>query len=216
MRIEKASVFVVDDDDSVRVSLTRLIQSAGWSAEGFASAEEFVGRLPFEGTGCLLLDVNMPGTSGPRLQELMTERAWALPVVFLTGVGDVPTCAQAMKQGAVDFLLKPVDEEALMQALKRAIARHAEDRQSGQRQASIRAKLDRLSGREREVMNGVLKGRLNKQIADDLDISEKTVKVHRARVMEKMEVRSVAELVHLWDELAMSGDGRDEDRARAE
>lgn len=216
MSIEKTSVFVVDDDDSVRGGLMRLIRSAGWSAEGFASAEEFLGRLPFEGTGCLLLDVNMPGTSGPRLQELMTEQAWALPVVFLTGVGDVPTCAQAMKRGAVDFLLKPVDEDALMQALERAIARHAEDRRSGQRQASIRARLDRLSGREREVMNGVLKGRLNKQIADDLDIGEKTVKVHRARVMEKMEVRSVAELVRLWDELAMSGNARDEERARAD
>jgi FixJ family two-component response regulator len=203
MSNDKASVFVVDDDDAVRGSLARLVRSAGWAVEAFSSADEFLARPPFDGTGCLLLDVNMPGTSGTRLQELMTGQAWSLPVVFLTGDGDVPTCAQAMKQGAVDFLLKPVDEEALLQALERAVARHADDRKSGERRASIRVRLDRLSGREREVMSAVVQGRLNKQIADALDIGEKTVKVHRARVMEKMEVRSVAELVRLWDELAL-------------
>jgi len=201
MSSERASVVVIDDDDAVRGSLMRLVRSAGWSTEGFSSADEFLARKPHDGTGCLLLDVNMPGTSGPRLQQLLTDQAWALPIVFLTGAADVPTCAEAMKQGAVDFLLKPVDEQALLQALERALARHEEERRSSQRQASIRGRLDRLSSREREVMQGVLKGQLNKQIAGELDIAEKTVKVHRGRVMEKMEVRSVAELVQLWDEL---------------
>jgi len=201
MSSDKACVFVVDDDDAVRGSLMRLARSAGWSAEGFPSADEFLARSPFDETGCLLLDVNMPGMNGPQLQRLMSTRSWTLPVVFLTGAADVPTCAEAMKQGAVDFLLKPVDEEALLQALERAVARHEETRRSGQRQASIRARLDRLSSREREVMHGVIKGRLNKQIGDELGIVEKTVKVHRARVMEKLEVRSVAQLVQLWGEL---------------
>jgi FixJ family two-component response regulator len=212
MNITKASIFVVDDDEAVRASLMRLIRSVGWSAEGYPSAEEFLARPPFEGTGCLLIDVNMPGISGPRLQQMMAEQAGALPVVFLTGAGDVPTCALAMKEGAVDFLLKPVDEEALLQALERALLRHARDREAGRRQALIRARLDRLTGREREVMNGVLRGRLNKQIGDELAIGEKTVKVHRARLMEKMEVRSVAELVQICGELATAGRYRSDDR----
>ncbi|MGO4391690.1 response regulator transcription factor [Variovorax sp. M-6] len=191
------TVFVVDDDAAVRTSMERLIRSVGWKAETFASADLFLERPPSSGTCCLLLDVQMPGTSGTGLQDLMCENERKLPVVFLTGQGDVPTCAQSMKKGAVDFLLKPVDDELLLEALGRALERHAAQREREAQRRSVQTQLDRLSPRERQVLDGVLRGRLNKQIAGDMGIAEKTVKVHRARVMEKMGVRSVAELVRL-------------------
>ncbi|MDM0014466.1 LuxR C-terminal-related transcriptional regulator [Variovorax sp. J22P168] len=191
------TVFVVDDDASVRTGLERLARSVGWQAESFPSADAFLERLPISGIACLLLDVQMPGTSGPELQALMLDGGWSLPVIFLTGQGDVPTCAQSMKNGAVDFLQKPVDDEVLLDALRRGLARHQAERSREQLRSSLQDHLDRLSPRESEVLAGVLAGRLNKQIAADMDISEKTVKVHRARVMEKMGVRSVAELVRL-------------------
>lgn len=201
MEIGGATVFVVDDDDSVRSSLERLLRAAGWSVEAYASAGEFLDRPAFPGTGCVLLDVHMPGLSGPQLHEAMAERGLILPVVFLTGNGDVPTSVRAMKRGAVDFLLKPLDDEALFAAIEQALRRHASERTRQREQREIEARLGRLSPREREVMELVIRGSLNKQIAAELEIAEKTVKVHRARVMEKMEVRSVAELVHLWESL---------------
>lgn len=191
------TVFVVDDDPAVRTSMERLIRSVGWKAETFASADAFLERLPLAGTCCLLLDIHMPGTTGTGLQDMMCAQDWYLPVVFLTGQGDVPTCAESMKKGAVDFLLKPVDDELLLDALRRGLERHAAQRERAARRDSVQSRLDSLSPRERQVMDGVLRGRLNKQIAGDMEISEKTVKVHRARVMEKMGVRSVARLVSL-------------------
>lgn len=208
MNTNQATVFVVDDDEAVRRSIERLLRSAGLNVETFASAPEFLQRSPISETGCVLLDVQMPGINGPELHDGMSERGFTLPVVFLTGHGDVPTSVRAMKKGAADFLLKPVDDEMLLDTIRQAIERHAAERVRQRHRQDIAARLHRLSVREREVMAYVVQGRLNKQIAGDLGIAEKTVKVHRARVMEKMEVRSVAELVHLCetaDRLAAAG-----------
>jgi FixJ family two-component response regulator len=194
-----ATIFVVDDDAAVRRSLTRLLRSAGWNAEAFASADDFLERAPITGPGCVLLDLNMPGMTGLELQARMSEAGIPLPVVFLTGKGDIPMSVNAMKHGAVDFLVKPVEENVLFQALEQAIRRQAAEAAIRQGRDSIMSRLARLSEREREVLEGVLQGRLNKQIAFDLGIAEKTVKAHRGKVMEKMEAHTIAELVHLCD-----------------
>lgn len=199
MSVYEAKVFVVDDDEAVRRGLVRLIRSAGWSVESFASARQFLERLPYSGIGCVMLDVQMPEMTGPELHRQMYERGLTLPVIFLTGHGDVPTSVQAMKKGAVDFLLKPVDDDVLLKTIHQAVAGHASDIKDQCERQQIEARLSRLSSREREVMEYVIRGRLNKQIAGDLGISQKTVKAHRGRVMEKMEVRSIAELVHLCE-----------------
>jgi FixJ family two-component response regulator len=194
-----ATVFVVDDDAAVRRSLTRLLRSAGWNAEAFASARELLERAPAIGPGCVLLDVQMPDMNGLELQERLSAAGIALPVVFLTGKGDIPMSVHAMKHGAVNFLVKPVEEDVLFQALDEAFKRQAAEAATRHTRDSILARLARLSEREREVLERVLQGRLNKQIAFDLGIAEKTVKAHRGRVMEKMEAHTVAELVHLCD-----------------
>ena len=194
-----ATVFVVDDDAAVRRSLTRLLCSVGWNAEAFASADDLLERAPITGAGCVLLDVQMPGMNGLELQDRMSEAGISLPVVFLTGNGDIPMSVHAMKHGAVDFLVKPVEEAVLFQALDQAISRQVAEACNRQCRDSILARLALLSAREREVLERVLQGRLNKQIAYDLGIAEKTVKAHRGRVMEKMDVHTVAELVHLCD-----------------
>ena len=186
----------VDDDVSVRKSLSRLIRAAGWDAETFSSANEFMERMPSPGAACVLLDIQMPGLTGLQLHEWMAGKGVSLPVVFLTGHGNIPTSVQAMKMGAVDFLLKPVDEETLLEAIRQAIVIHATEKSRRMHLDEIRERHACLTVREREVMGQVIGGRLNKQIAVDLGISEKTVKVHRARAMEKMGVRSVVALVH--------------------
>jgi len=194
-----STVYVVDDDDAVRRSMTRLLRAAGCRAENFASAEELLARAPISGPGCILLDVQMPGMNGLELFERMSEVGIALPVVFLSARGTIPMSVRAMKQGAVDFLVKPVTEDVLFRALELAITRYRSETSSRHARESILKRIERLSPREREVLERVLQGRLNKQIAYDLDISEKTVKAHRGRVMEKMEAATVAELVHLCD-----------------
>jgi FixJ family two-component response regulator len=199
MDLSQTTVFVVDDDEAVRASLARLLRSTGWNVETYASAREFLARTVFSGTGCVLLDVQMPGVSGTQLHESMYQRGLTLPVVFLTGHGDVSTGVRAMKRGAVDFLLKPLDEEELLAAISQALERHAREQARRREWQDIAERLGRLSAREREVIENVIRGSLNKQIAAELGIAEKTVKVHRGRVMEKMEVRSVAELVHLCE-----------------
>jgi FixJ family two-component response regulator len=204
------TIFVIDDDDDVRTSLSRLLRAAGWQAETFASAGNFLERPAYAGTGCVLLDVDMPEMTGPRLHETMLSRGIDMPVIFLTGKGDVPTTVQAMKRGAIDFLLKPVENDALFAAIEIALQRHACDQAHRREQLGIATRLARLSAREREVMERVILGRLNKQIAAELGIAEKTVKIHRGRVMEKMEVQSVAALVHLLNragDRAPAGDG---------
>ncbi|MDP3584777.1 MAG: response regulator [Thiobacillus sp.] len=193
------TVYVVDDDASVRRSLTRLLRSAGWNAEAFASAGDLLEQAPLTGPGCVVLDVNMPGMTGLELQDRMAGAGITLPVVFLTGKADIPMSVRAMKHGAVDFLVKPVEQEALFQALELAIRRQAAEADGRRQRDSILARLTLLSDREREVLERVIQGRLNKQIAYDLGIVEKTVKAHRGRIMEKMEAHTIAELVHLCD-----------------
>jgi len=194
-----ATIFVVDDDASLRKSLVWLLRSAGWHAEAFASAEEFLARPPFSGTGCLVLDVRMPHVTGPNLRDQLAASHSMLPIIFLTGHGDVPTGVDAIKKGAVDFLLKPVDDEVLLQAIQRAVELHRAALAHARELQSIRDRIARLSDRERQVMEHVIVGCLNKQIADALGIAEKTVKIHRGHVMQKMEVNSVAGLVHLCE-----------------
>lgn len=198
-----ATIFVVDDDEAVRRSLKRLLRSAGWNAEAFATAGDLLERTPITGPGCVLLDVNMPGMNGLELQARMSDAGILLPVVFLTGKGDIPMSVQAMKHGAVDFLVKPVEEDVLFQALKQALRRQAAEAANRRSHDSVMARLARLSVREREVLEWVLQGRLNKQIAFELGIAEKTVKAHRGRVMEKMEAHTIAELVHLCDSVGI-------------
>lgn len=189
------TIFIVDDDPSVRKGLLRLIRSAGWQGEVFASAQGFLTRPPFDGTGCLILDVRMPGMTGPELRDRMAAHGFSLPVIFLTGHGDVPTSVEAMRKGAVDFLEKPVDAEVLLQAVHLALERHAATRSQQRERERIQNGLARLTPREREVLEYVIGGWLNKQIGAELGITEKTVKVHRGFVMHKLGVTSVAELV---------------------
>ena len=203
MRETGATIFVVDDDAAVRRSLTRLLCSVGWNAEAFASADDLLERAPITGPGCVLLDVQMPGMNGLELQARMSEAGISLPVVFLTGKGDIPMSVHAIKHGAADFLVKPVEEAVLFQALDQAIRRQAAEAATRQTRDSILARLALLSAREREVLEQVLQGRLNKQIAFDLGIAEKTVKAHRGRVMEKMQAHTVAELVHMCDSVGL-------------
>ena len=194
---EAATVYIVDDDAMFARGLSRLVVAAGWDTKVFARADEFLARVDGDTTGCVLLDVRMPGMKGPELHRAMVDRGVALPVVFLTGHGDVRTSVEAMKLGAVDFLEKPVQRERLVAAIGEAIARGARERERRLEAAAARARVDSLSRREREVLTHVIGGRLNKQIAADLNISLKTVKAHRGRVMEKMEARSVARLVDM-------------------
>jgi FixJ family two-component response regulator len=191
--------------------LARLLRSDGWNVAAYGAAREFLDDLSVHRHGCILLDVNMPDMSGPELHEQLRLRDVRLPIVYLTGRSSVAIGVRAMKQGAIDFLEKPVDADALLPVIRAAVARHRRDCAQHERLEGIRHRLAELSLREREVLEQVIRGRLNKQIAGDLGIAEKTVKVHRGRVMAKMRVRSVAELVHLCDELKAAGES-DPDR----
>ncbi len=198
MDVSSATVFIVDDDASARRGLSRLLASAGCEVRAFGSPTEFLQTIDsLEVPACLILDVRMPDMSGPEVQEQMIRKGVSLPIVFLTGEGDIPTTVRAMKQGAVDFLTKPVDEQALLDAVALATAHHAQMLTAEQEKIRMQRKLASLSPREYEIMEYVIGGCLNKQIAALLGISEKTVKVHRGRVMEKLAVRSLAELVRL-------------------
>jgi FixJ family two-component response regulator len=200
-------VLVVDDDPSVRKSLTRLLAAADYLVEAFASAQEFLARERHEGPCCLVLDVKMPGLTGIQLQEMLAATGRRMSIVFVTGHADVPTSVKAMKAGAVDLLTKPVDVKDLIAAIQRAVTRDQHERTSETRLAEIRRRVDLLTTRETEVFARVVTGMLNKQIGAVLGIGEKTVKVHRARVMEKMQAGSVAELVRLADEAGVTVPG---------
>ena len=191
------TVFIVDDDPSVLRSLARLVRQAAYEPRTFSSAEEFLASQAVSLTqpACLVLDLTMPGLSGLELQQKLTSRPAACPIIFVSGNGTIPDTVQAMKQGAVTFLSKPFDDEELLQALAEAVANHRQSLDANAHLALIRQRFDCLTEREREVMAWVITGALNKQIAGHLGIVEKTVKVHRARVLEKMGVTSVAELV---------------------
>jgi FixJ family two-component response regulator len=190
-------VFVIDDDVSVRKGLARLLRSVGYKSEIFESASDFLARLPHGGPSCVIVDVQMPGLNGIELQEDLIRRHREEQLVFITGHGDIPMCAQAMKAGAVDFLRKPFRDDKLLQCIQNALIRSAEQRRRSAEKNKARRLLDLLTPREFEVMQLVITGMLNKQIAGELGTAEKTVKVHRGRVMEKLGVSSVAQLVRL-------------------
>jgi FixJ family two-component response regulator len=193
-----STVFLVDDDLSVRKALARLIKSAGYVVQAFASAREFLeSRLDGDALGCLVLDVRMPGLNGLDLQQALQGEKEALPIIFITGHGDIPMSVKAMKAGAVDFLPKPVKDKDLLKAVEQALARAARERAAREETDQIRRRMDTLTPRELEVMKLVITGMLNKQIAYQLGTVEKTIKVHRARVLEKMGAGSVVELARL-------------------
>jgi RNA polymerase sigma factor (sigma-70 family) len=196
MNESSATVFVVDDDPAVRKSLIRLLRSAGYQAQPFASAKEFLDHLrDHSATGCLVLDLQMPGLSGLDLQRELRSNSRSLPIVFITGHGDIPTSVTAMKAGAVDFLAKPFQADDLIRAIGEAIASAAESQSEDFEREELEQRYETLTPREREVMVLVVRGLPNKRIATELGTVEKTIKVHRGRVMSKMQVRSVAELV---------------------
>lgn len=188
-------IYIVDDDLGMRKALGRLCQAAGWRVHLFASAREFLDHGAPESPACLLLDVSMPGLSGLDLQTELAARHFQIPIVFLTGHGDIPTSVKAIKAGAVDFLTKPFQERSVVAVVTEALRKDAQQASDKTERESVRRRLDTLTPREREVFDLVIKGLLNKQIAMELGTSEQTIKVHRGRVMEKMEVQSVAELV---------------------
>jgi len=192
-------VYLVDDDASVRKSLSRLISEAGYKVQAYASAREFLAREPAKGPSCVVLDVRMPGVTGLDLQKTLTSAVHELPIIFITGHGDISMSVKAMKAGAVDFLTKPFAARDLLDAIQRAVAKDTRDLDTEARDDEILARVKLLTPRERQVFALVVTGMLNKQIAAELGIGEKTVKVHRARVMEKMRAGSVAALVRLAD-----------------
>jgi FixJ family two-component response regulator len=197
MTLDHRTVFLVDDDAPVRKALSRLLKSAGYQVEAFDSAGEFLQWHRPGGFGCLILDIQMPGLNGLELQEELAANDSTLAIIFLTGHGDIPTSVQAMKAGAVDFLTKPVCGQELLDAVERALAENHAARKRWREVKAIRQRVETLTPREREVLSLVVTGLLNKQIAVKLCTSEKTVKVHRGRVMRKLAARSIADLIHM-------------------
>ena len=191
------TVFVVDDDTSVRTALKRLIQSVGFQVETFDSAQAFLEHGSHDGPACLILDVRMPGMSGIELQQQLTSVGLGMPIVFITGHGNIPMSVKAMKAGAVDFIEKPFEDQKLIDAINLAIKKNKKFRTEQAEINDLQRRVDSLTPREHEVFILVVSGMLNKQIAFDLGMSEKTVKVHRARVMDKMKAKSLADLVRM-------------------
>jgi FixJ family two-component response regulator len=199
-------IAIVDDDPSVRRGLQRLIRSAGWKAETFASAQEFLAR-PRDGfPNCLVLDLQLPGLSGLDLQKRITEVELGVPIIFLTGHGNIPASVQAMKAGAVEFLTKPVDEQELLRAIQEAVERDRCARQQHAETAGLRERYKSLTAREQEVMLRVISGMLNKQIGAELNVTEDTVKFHRGHIMRKMRADSLADLVRMAEGLRIRSD----------
>jgi len=200
-------VHIVDDDDSFRTAMARRLKNAGYEVAVYPSAQDLLDRLPDENEpGCILLDVRIPGLSGPELQERLSELGSALPIVFLSGYADVQTTVRAIKGGAEDFLTKPVSSEDLFAAVERALAHQLAARGPRDKLDSVRAHIAKLTPREREVFELVVRGNTNKQVGKLLGTTERTIKAHRHRVMEKMQVQSLAELVSLAERAGMLGD----------
>jgi len=203
MENRRVTVVVVDDDGSVCRSVRRLLMSAGYDVLAYASATEFLETYPQGRGSCLVLDIRLPGMNGLELQHEMAVRGLRLPIVFITGHGDIPMSVRAMKAGAVDFLTKPFDADQLLDSVAQAVRREAQMRSEQAEVDAIQESLATLTPREREVLERIVTGMLNKEVANDLGVAEKTVKVHRARVMEKMGVESLAELVHLAERVGI-------------
>jgi FixJ family two-component response regulator len=192
-----AVIHLIDDDDSLRVALGRLLKAAGFEVASYSSAGEFLMHPLPTAPGCLVLDVRMPGPSGLELQAALTRQGCRLPIIFLTGHGDIPMSVRAIKAGAIDFLTKPVERQALLEAIGQALHTQRLNDSSQQRIDQIRSRFESLTERERAIFSLVVQGKLNKQIAVALGIAERTVKAHRAQVMEKMEVETLADLVRV-------------------
>ena len=204
MNAVKPLIFVIDDDPSVRKSLSRLLRSADYESEVFASASDFLAREAHPGPACVIVDVQMPGLNGLEFQEALIKRRRDEQLIFITGHGDIQMCAQAMKAGAVDFLPKPFKPGQLLQCVERALARSIDQRRAAADKNDARRLLDGLTPREFQVMQLVATGMLNKQVAGELGTAEKTVKVHRGRVMQKLRIASVAELVRLVEKAGVA------------
>jgi FixJ family two-component response regulator len=198
-----AIIAIVDDDQSAREGLRSLIRSAGLRVETFASAEAFLARSWTEAPNCLVLDLQLPGLNGLDLQKRMAEVKMEVPIIFITGYGNIPSSVQAMKAGALEFLTKPFDHHELVKAIQEAIERDRRTRRQHAQLGELRARYDSLTAREQEVMQQVVSGLLNKQVAAELDITEFTVKVHRGQVMRKMQADSVAHLVRMAEKLGI-------------
>jgi FixJ family two-component response regulator len=203
MSAAKPTVFVVDDDASFLTSVARLLRASGFDVMTFPSAAAFFSQLPNDAAGCVVADLQMPGMTGMELQDALMKTANPLPLVFLSGQGEIPDSVQAMRQGAEDFLTKRAPKEALLDAVRRALARDVREREQRTRLREVRARFGSLTEREREVLQHVLRGRLNKQIAGDLGIHERTVKLHRTAITTKVGVQSVAELTRLAQEAGL-------------
>jgi len=199
------TVHVVDDDAAFRTAVARVLAAAGYRARLYSSAPEYLDAIDADGPACVLLDLRMPGVSGLDLQNELARRDQAHPVIFLSGHGDIPSTVRALREGAVDFLTKPVPTTTLLEVIRRALESDLERTRRHAEIADVRSRYASLTPRERQVMAGVVAGRLNKQICYALHAAERTVKTHRARVMEKMRVRSVAELVRLAEQLVKAG-----------
>ena len=196
-------VFVIDDDEAVRKSLKRLLHAADYEAEVFNSAADYLARPPHARPSCVIVDVQMPGLNGFELQEALIKRRREEQLIFITGHGDIPMCAKAMKAGAVDFLPKPFKSRELLKCVEQALDRSAKQRHREATKNEARRLLDLLTPREFEVMQLVITGMLNKQVAGELGVGEKTIKVHRGRVMQKLGVKSVAELLRLVEKAVL-------------
>jgi len=191
------TVFVIDDDASMRRALSYLLASAGYKVETYSSAKAFLTRENYEGVGCILLDVRMPGLNGMELQEKLLRSAQSMPIIFLTGHGEIAMGVEAMKKGAVDFLTKPCDDEQLLAAIRTAIAKAFQASAHFEAAKAVRSRIELLTPREKEILRYIITGMLNKQIAGKLGIAEITVKIHRGRIMQKLSAGSVADLVRL-------------------
>jgi len=200
-------VFIIDDDPLYRISSERLVRSVGFSVQSFESARDFLNSRRPNVPSCLVLDVRLPGLSGLDLQRALVEAGVHIPIIFVTGYGDIPMSVQAMKAGAVEFLTKPFRDQALLDAIRQAIGRDQVARRQHARNADLRRRYESLSPREREVFKCVVSGLLNKQIADELDATERTIKFHRGNVMRKMQVESLAELVRMAEALGIASQG---------
>ena len=194
---QKPTVFIVDDDAAIRFAMQALMDSVNLDHEIYSSADEFLDKLTEQRPGCLVLDIRMPGLGGLELQEELIKRGNTLPIIFITGHGDVPMAVEAMQKGAVDFIQKPFRDQELLDRIREALATDEERREEQQQHAEVTERLNRLTNREREVFDLVVTGKPNKVIAYELGVSQRTVEIHRARVMEKMQARSLADLVKM-------------------